>query len=329
MHDAVAHTIQEKVPQIVSQVLEQPEVPPTVSLLQLGASSIELLRIITLLEDAFGFRPDTEEFFQLQTVEALTAFYERHLGQRRMEPEPVLQPLQARWPVLSEPRERRAFLDTRPELRPAPPETSFVPLPIPPAAEPELQRRYRPRPNQYHFSLQPIALEVFSLLLGCLRSFPLAGRPHYLFGPAGTTYGVQTYLYLRSERVQGLAGGTWYYHPEQHRLILLEPGATLDRGVFPFHDRAAFDSSAFSLFLVGRMRALLPLHGEKSRDHALLEAGKMTGLLEAEAPAQGLGLCQVNDLDFSRVRAALRLEDDHLLLHSLLGGLVQSEEGAL
>ena len=44
------------------------------------------------------------------------------------------------------------------------------------------------------------------------------------------------------------------------------------------------------------------------------------------APASEIGLCAIGGLDFERVRELFLLEDSHLLLHSLLGGRIDTNQ---
>jgi len=144
--------------------------------------------------------------------------------------------------------------------------------------------------------------------------------PKYRYPSAGDLYPVQVYLYVKPECIEGLAGGTYYYHPSKHELLRLSSEARLDRDLHAAHNRAIFDESAFSLFLVGQLNAIAPLYGEQSRDFCLLEAGYLGQLLMTAAPAAGLGLCPIGGLDFERVRPWLALDTGHEPLHSLLGG---------
>ena len=56
--------------------------------------------------------------------------------------------------------------------------------------------------------------------------------------------------------------------------------------------------------------------------YATIEAGLMTQLLETSAPACGIGLCQIGNLDFKRIKDLFELDQSHVLVHSLLGGLI-------
>jgi len=105
-----------------------------------------------------------------------------------------------------------------------------------------------------------------------------------------------------------------------HKLVLLTPGASIDRHVHAEVNQPIFSNSAFSLFLVGKLQAITPLYGEVARDYCLLEAGYMSQLLMMTAPNYRLGLCPVGGLNFAEIRNLFCLDDDSILLHSLLGG---------
>jgi acyl carrier protein len=127
-----------------------------------------------------------------------------------------------------------------------------------------------------------------------------------------------------------LEEGTYYYHPQQHRLIFISRKAVIDRNLhFPVNQEL-FDESAFSLFLVGQLDAIEPLYGTSSRDFCLLEAGLMTQLLESAAAENELGLCQIGKLkNQGLIRDFLKLNDRQILLHSMVGGAPSAAESSL
>jgi SagB-type dehydrogenase family enzyme len=135
---------------------------------------------------------------------------------------------------------------------------------------------------------------------------------------------VQTYLYVKPDRIEGLASGTYYHHPDRHRLSLLATQVHMDRELFP-KSQAIFDESAFALFLVGQLDAIAPLYGDLARDFCLIEAGLMSQLLETAAADYQIGLCQIGGLDFQPIRHLFALGENHIYLHCLLGGSLDAD----
>jgi pyochelin synthetase len=77
--------------QVVASVLEVDSLDPEANLLECGASSLNIVRIVNLLERLFHFRPKLDEFFRFPTVVWLAISYEKHLLHARMPTEGVEQ----------------------------------------------------------------------------------------------------------------------------------------------------------------------------------------------------------------------------------------------
>ncbi len=221
--------------------------------------------------------------------------------------------------MIFDPRQRELFKSARYGLRAVETDASAVHLP---AREDDahLTQRLLERRSERRYDPAPLPLGALGALLGQLRATSIGGKLKYGYGSAGSSYPVQTYLYVKPDRIDQLAPGTWYYHPVEHRLLSIRPEARIESGVHYFENRAIFESSAFSIFFIGRMDAIAPLYGDKSRDFSLVEAGLMTQALELEATPAGIGLCQIGDLQFAMIRDAFALATNDILLHSLIGG---------
>jgi amino acid adenylation domain-containing protein len=191
--------------------------------------------------------------------------------------------------------------------------------------------RYVSRRSYRNFESDAIATEKFSSLLGSLMQAELQGVPwpKARYGSAGSSYPVQAYIYVKPGRVTGVKAGIYYYHPQQHCLILISQDARLDQNLYPQPNRGLFQAAAFGIFLIARMEAIEPLYGPAARDYCLLEAGLMTQLLEMSAPDLGIGLCQTGGFEFSAVSHLFDLQKGHVYLHSLLGGAIPARQRQL
>jgi SagB-type dehydrogenase family enzyme len=221
--------------------------------------------------------------------------------------------------MLFDPHDREQFKAARHGLRAIEPSSPSVQL-VQREDEAQVTRRFLERRSERRYASTPLSLDALGELLGCLRAVDIHGKLKYGYGSAGSSYPVQTYLYAKPGRVDQLAAGIWYYHPLEHRLCSIRPEARIEPNAHYFENRSIFESSAFSIFFIGRMDAIAPLYGDKSRDFGLVEAGLMTQILELAATPLGIGLCQIGDMQFARVRDAFLLSPNDLLLHSLTGG---------
>jgi anaerobic selenocysteine-containing dehydrogenase len=65
--------------------------------------------------------------------------------------------------------------------------------------------------------------------------------------------------------VANLDGGVYYYHPSEHSLVAMAPGAEIEPDVHePLINRAIFEQAAFSIFLITQLNAIEPLYECKS-----------------------------------------------------------------
>ena len=322
--DAGAASLAERIEQLVAGVLKVDHVERDANFLSLGLTSIDIMRLANSLEQTFGFRPQMADLFTLTDVSALTSYYATRIARQDQEPH------SPSGHVILDPDQRESFTLKRPGLRQFDRPGAVVRLPK--AAAPAMGGAERRSHRQY--GADPMALGDLAALLECLAEQNADGQLRRRYGSAGALYAVQAYLHVRPGRVDGLAAGTYYYHPVAHGLLPLAPAVDLSGAVHVTINRPVFEQAAFSIFLVGHMGAILPVYGERARDFALLEAGLITQLLETSAAAQRIGLCQIGLIDFDAVRDLFQLEESHLFLHALLGGPVAHdggdwEEGAL
>jgi SagB-type dehydrogenase family enzyme len=138
---------------------------------------------------------------------------------------------------------------------------------------------------------------------------------------------VQTYLYVRPGRVAGLEAGIYYHQPVDHRLVRLAEASGLEERLYnPHINRPIAREAAFALFLIAQLGAIVPIYRHLGLQFATLEAGLMAQLLEMHAPGIGLGLCQIGEAEFEEVRPLFGLDDSHVLVHSLVGGIPAPED---
>lgn len=178
------------------------------------------------------------------------------------------------------------------------------------------------RRSERAFETDAVSLDQLSAFLTCLMQLEQENSiwPKYRYPSASNLYPVQTYLQVKPDRVEGLAAGVYYYHPAEHALVLLSPGAIVDKQIHGEPNQRIFESSAFSLFLIGDLNAIEPLYPEQARDFCLLEAGCMVQLMMTTAPDHELGLCPIGGLDFDQIRSMFALDQNQVLLHSMCGG---------
>jgi len=193
---------------------------------------------------------------------------------------------------------------------------------VSPDCNKEFRETHARRKCEREFETDAVSLDQLSAFLSCLMQIEEENSiwPKYRYPSASSLYPVQTYLYVKPGRVEGISAGVYYYHPAEHALILLSTGAIIDKQVHGEPNQRIFESSAFSIFLVGDLSAIEPLYPEQRRDFCLLEAGCMLQLMMTTAPDHELGLCPIGGLDFDQIRSLFVLDQRQVLVHSICGG---------
>lgn len=194
-----------------------------------------------------------------------------------------------------------------------------------PELDEALLHAYTERRSVRDFASGLLPFAQFGQFLRCLAQIEMDGLPKYRYASGGGLYPVQTYLYIKSDRIEGIPRGVYYYHPKHHQLLLISSEAYLDNSSQMPHNREIFDRAAFVIFFIGQLKAIEPLYGEFARDFCLLEAGYMSQLLMMVAPAYQIGLCPIGAMEFERVRPFFHLEESHIPVHLLFGGWVDDE----
>ena len=317
-----------RIPQLVAGILQTQDLDPQANLLQLGATSIEMIRIANSLDQHLGFRPRMDDFYRDPSINGLTELYVKHtpttMEVQTAAGDPLETPswLLAGIEKIPDPTARDQFKASQPGVRRFEPSAQTLQLPTTKTTDADyLQHRsYR------EFSSEPLKLETLAELLGLLSSRKIEARHKYLYASAGGLYPVQCYLYTKADRIHGLAAGSYYYNPAQHQLISLAGEGIDVRQLYdPLVNRPIFDGAAVAIYLVADLRAIAPMYRERALHYATLEAGHITQLLEMKAPELGIGLCQTGGLETEALQEMLQLHAHHLVLHGLLAGRITTE----
>ena len=298
-----------RIGQLVASILSLEDLDSNVNLLNLGATSVDMIRIANLLDKELSFRPKMDELYRLPTVIEIAKSYQQHERKNKKPTErmkqimePIPRSVLTSYELLLDPQDREMFKNKEPGVR-WEDDKSFMQL-ITSDSDELLKKTFIRRQSHRHFIEQSIPLSQLSQLFSCLRQISIEGNPKYLYPSAGSLYPVQTYLYVKPGRVEGLTVGIYYYQPIDHRLVLLSADVDLDRNIYDLLiNRPIFDEAAFSIFLITQLSAIAPIYGELARDFSMLEAGCMLQQLMMSAPTCQLGVCPECHSDKAHVDA--------------------------
>lgn len=192
-----------------------------------------------------------------------------------------------------------------------------------------LLERYARRRSVRSFSEKSVPLARLGQLLQSLAPITPAGAilPKYLYPSGGSLYPVQTYVYVKPGRIDGVSAGFYYFDPVKNNLRKISD-ESMDASAHVSWNVDVFHQAAFVLLFVGKLAAIEPLYGPMARDFCVAEAGYMGQLLMEQAPALDLGVCPLGHVDFDRFRSALRVDASSFFAHGMFGGCVDPAQFA-
>ena len=282
----------ERVAQIVQRISRIAVPSADSNFLDLGLTSMDLIRIVNALDGELGFRPAIDALYASPNIRWLA----KECAARRQAVSAV--PERAADPSHTHPTDSGFHLLAR-------------------APQPDIESLLGGRRSVRHFALRPIETERLGHFLQAIRRGS-DGRNSY--ASASALYPVRCYVYARPGRISGLAAGPHLYDPWRHALCPATPNG-LRPSAFARWNVPVFEEAAFALLLVAEMELVRARYGENAPHLATLEAGLMTQVLELAAPVCGLGLCQIGSADTAAIRSLLGLGPSQMFLHTIFGGI--------
>ncbi|GAA3755683.1 amino acid adenylation domain-containing protein [Salinactinospora qingdaonensis] len=308
----------EQVRAAASAALGKAEIDVDADLFDLGATSFTMIRLAQLVTERTGAEVAVDLLLNGPTVQEIAAALAAPPA------EPADAPRQADVRIAFDPEAKKKFKEARVAELSLPAELPRVPLPEPAAGD---SLGLFDASAFRRFSAEPMPASALVDLLAMAAPGELGGLSKRRYPSAGGFYPVQVYVYVRPDRVDGLEGGLYYLHPAEGALVRLDPDLRVTEDCHVHHNRPLVGSAAFGVFLVSTPAAIAPAYGERlGAKYSELEAGHLSQLLMTAAPARGIGMCPVGDMDFDAVRERFWLDDDQDLLVSLWGGALQDDE---
>ncbi|MFS1524192.1 amino acid adenylation domain-containing protein [Microbulbifer sp. 2304DJ12-6] len=154
-------------------------------------------------------------------------------------------------------------------------------------------------------------LSRLASVLASVKRYQVEGAslPKYFYPSTGGLNAVQLYLAVADSAVKGVAAGTYYYDPQEHRLVLLCERTT------------ELPEKGVALHLAVETEAINPLYGARAATLSAIEAGYIADLLMSVAAHNQIALSASTD---NVVQARLKdwqvLKSSHEIVITLSGG---------
>jgi SagB-type dehydrogenase family enzyme len=152
------------------------------------------------------------------------------------------------------------------------------------------------------------------------------GVASYYYASAGGLYPIDVYIYVKKNRVESLDEGIYYLNPRKRVLKLIKKNPEIDERCYYFRNKEIFAESAFSVFLVYRPDANMPVYKHMGNMFALIDTGIIVATITLSGEITGLGTCSIGDMDFDEINRQLMLSGSEMVVHAVEVGLRNLEE---
>lgn len=318
----VENDYQEKITNVIKNVLDIDSIGLDVKITDVGATSIELIKIINQLEREYNQRMEVSDLFENLTIRKLVAYFgEKNEKKTECANEQSNHEFFSKYRVITDRREREKFKLSNHGLRRDLDDKETICLECPSIDE-KLIQHFDMRRSFRHYDNKQIKFKDFSNFLFLLSNYDEEKYPNFLYASGGGLYSIQAYIHVKSNGIENLSNGLYYYNRNKHELKKLAENVLVKDEIHWSSNQAIYKEAAFSIYLVDDYDAVGPMYGERGLHFVTIEAGLISQLLEEHAHEFNIGLCQIGNLDFNSVKPYLNLKGSHIHSHTILGGYI-------
>lgn len=173
---------------------------------------------------------------------------------------------------------------------------------------------------------EKIAWEDFSRMLSIYQRKDVRNKGRYLYASAGGKNAVQVYIYVKKNKVERVAEGIYYYHPQENAIYHITDGKEINASIYPDVFKNVFEEAGFAIFYIAQLKAIEPVYMGFSSSLVQLDCGYMEELLLSNEEDLPFHYAFVEGIDFAKAARAFKLQEGHLFLGSLLGGISCDEK---
>lgn len=166
-----------------------------------------------------------------------------------------------------------------------------------------------------------ISFSDFSYLTQALGQIKDSDKVRYLYASAGGLYPIDTYIFIKEERVEGIDKGLYYFNPVKNQLITVNNNCDINANAHYYINKEIYNESAFSLFFFYNGEVSMPKYGGMGYYYALIDLGILAGTLTTLAELKKMGVCSIGDMDFRKIEDLFKLSKTQKYLHTIEVGL--------
>ncbi|QKX04988.1 amino acid adenylation domain-containing protein [Aquimarina sp. TRL1] len=323
---------QHPVLELTKQVLHLSSITPTDSFGSLGVSSVDMIRLANELETHFSERPSVGDMIRYETIAQLIDFYaDKHIitpDENQKEgitsyefslfSKEQIQHLKS-MPIIEEHEDFVSFKNTTNTLRPDLDTGKNIPLLL------DSKLPFIPLSKDMEASKETISFEDFVHFIKLHLEKETTVLSEIGFEAKDEAYPIQIYLSILPNSIEHIEAGNYYLRmtdPSLRKISSLSEETITE--IKKQHPHASF-----LLHFIADLKAIYPLHKEKSLQFCFMESGSISQVLSAGGTSLQIGSTPLNSYNLQSLSDAFGLTIDHYYLNSLIGSGINSNEATL
>jgi len=170
------------------------------------------------------------------------------------------------------------------------------------------------------YSSEPLSTADLSSLLWAAQGITDVNRGYRAAPSAGALYPLEVTVAIGD--VEGIAPGTYRYHPDGHRITLIEAGDPRSALSAAAAGQQSVADAPVTLVISGVYDRLRVRYGDRAERYTILEAGHVSQNCYLIATSRGLGTVAVGAFDDRAVQEAMGLPADEAPLYLMPVGRI-------
>lgn len=166
-----------------------------------------------------------------------------------------------------------------------------------------------------------VPFDAFSAAISVFKQRVENTKYKYNYSSAGGLYPIDIFVYVKTNRVEKVEAGLYYYNPIDNNLTVVKDGESITADAHYFTNKEIFNNSAFSIFFIYNASVSMPRYGGAGYEYAFIDTGIMVELFTHICEYLNLGMCSIGDMNFDKIKSLFNMSNSQIWIHTVECGV--------
>lgn len=166
------------------------------------------------------------------------------------------------------------------------------------------------------FADKMISFQSFSRIFCSMKNREDRGGGRF-YPSAGGLYPIDIYVFIKSNMVEGVERGLYYYNPVINGITFVDSGKSITCKAQFITNQEVSAGSAFTIYFIYNAQCSMPKYSGMGYYYGILDCGILIGLITRISEEEGIGTCSIGDMLYQEIESCFHLNKNQILLHSM------------